>query len=51
LTAAVMKMGEAIYKDAGAAEDGAEAPEGADASDDDEEIVDAEFEDVDEDKS
>jgi len=50
LTAAVMKMGEAIYQDAGAAEDGAEAPEGSDASDDDEDIVDAEFEDVDEDK-
>ncbi len=45
LTAAVMKMGEAIYKDAGAGEDGAEAPE---ASDDDEDIVDADFEDVDE---
>ncbi len=52
LTAAVMKMGEAIYQDAGgdasAGEDGADAPE---ASDDDEDIVDAEFEDVDEDKS
>jgi len=50
LTAAVMKMGEAIYKDAGGAEEGADAQE-ADASDDDEDIVDAEFEDVDEDKS
>ncbi len=54
LTAAVMKMGEAIYKDAGgdasAAEEGADAPQ-ADAGDDDEDIVDAEFEDVDEDKS
>ncbi len=52
LTAAVMKMGEAIYKDAGGAEDGADAPEAADNSGDDEEdIVDAEFEDVDEGKS
>ncbi len=48
LTAAVMKMGEAIYKDAGA--EGAEAADNAGA-DDDEDIVDAEFEDVDEDKS
>ena len=47
LTAAVMKMGEAIYKDAGA-----EAEAGDSASgDDDEDIVDAEFEDVDDDKS
>ena len=45
LTAAVMKMGEAIYKDAGAGEEGADAPE---SSDDDEDIVDADFEDVDE---
>ena len=52
LTAAVMKMGEAIYKDAGAGEDGADALDVAtDVSDDDEDIVDAEFEDVDEDKS
>ena len=52
LTAAVMKMGEAIYKDAGAAEEGADAPDTASgASDDDEDIVDAEFEDVDEDKT
>ena len=52
LTAAVMKMGEAIYKDAGAegaGEDGADVPEAS--GDDDEDIVDAEFEDVDEDKS
>ena len=48
LTAAVMKMGEAIYAGQQAAgEDGA----AADASDDDEDIVDAEFEDVDDDKS
>jgi len=46
LTAAVMKMGEAIYKDAGA-----DASAEADGSDDadDEDVVDAEFEDVDED--
>ncbi len=48
LTAAVMKMGEAIYKDAGA--DSAENTADT-ASDDEEDIVDAEFEDVDEDKS
>ena len=48
LTAAVMKMGEAIYANAGA--DDAEAAASADSDDDD--IVDAEFEDVDdEDKS
>jgi len=48
LTAAVMKMGEAIYAGQQAAgEDG----EAADASDDDEDIVDAEFEDVEDDKS
>ena len=47
LTAAVMKMGEAIYKDAGA--DAAADDAGADAADDDEDVVDAEFEDVDED--
>ena len=42
LTAAVMKMGEAIYANAGGDEDGpAEA-----ASDEDEDIVDVEFEDV-----
>ncbi|HFB54485.1 MAG TPA: molecular chaperone DnaK, partial [Hellea balneolensis] len=49
LTAAVMKMGEAIYA-------GQQAAEGDDAaadtsSDDDEDIVDAEFEDVDDDKA
>ncbi|HHK73717.1 MAG TPA: molecular chaperone DnaK, partial [Rhizobiales bacterium] len=49
LTAALMKMGETIYKDAGAAD--IEGAGNAEASDDDEEIVDAEFEDVDEDKS
>ncbi len=50
LTAAVMKMGEAIYAGQQAAEDGETK---ADASDDDEDedIVDAEFEDVDDDKS
>jgi len=47
LTAAVMKMGEAIYANA--------SPEDADATadasnDDDEDIVDAEFEDVDDDE-
>ncbi|NNC37035.1 MAG: molecular chaperone DnaK [Hyphomonadaceae bacterium] len=42
LTAAVMKMGEAIYKDAG-------AEASAEAASDDEDVVDAEFEDVDED--
>jgi molecular chaperone DnaK len=43
LTAAVMKMGEAIYANQSGDEDAATA----DASDDDEDIVDAEFEDVD----
>ncbi len=45
LTAAVMKMGEAIYANAGA-EDDAPAASSSD-NDDDEDIVDAEFEDVD----
>lgn len=45
LTAAVMKMGEAIYANAGNDE---EEPAAA-ASDEDDDIVDAEFEDVDED--
>ncbi|PHR60133.1 MAG: molecular chaperone DnaK [Robiginitomaculum sp.] len=48
LTAAVMKMGEAIYQNASA--DGEDAPT-PDASDDDEDIVDAEFEDVDDEKA
>ncbi len=48
LTAAVMKMGEAIYANAGSDDDAS----AADASDDDDDdIVDAEFEDVDEDKA
>ena len=46
LTAAVMKMGEAIYADAGA---DASADAGSADADDDEDVVDAEFEDVDED--
>ena len=50
LTAAVMKMGEAIYANASAGDD-ASAAAGDDADGDDEDIVDAEFEDVDEDKS
>jgi len=50
LTAAVMKMGEAIYANAGG-DEGAEAA-AADSSDEDDDIVDAEFEDVeDEDKA
>jgi molecular chaperone DnaK len=47
LTAAVMKMGEAIYKDAGADASAEDAGSNDDA--DDEDVVDAEFEDVDED--
>ncbi len=46
LTAAVMKMGEAIYANATPDDDGATADA---ASDDDEDIVDAEFEDVEDD--
>ena len=45
LTAAVMKMGEAIYADAGAEASADAASDDAD----DEDVVDAEFEDVDED--
>jgi len=45
LTAAVMKMGEAIYADAGADASAEAASDDAD----DEDVVDAEFEDVDED--
>ena len=48
LTAAVMKMGEAIYANAGD-DDGAAAS--ADADNDDEDIVDAEFEDVDDEEN
>ena len=46
LTAAVMKMGEAIYANAGADDD---AGASANADGDEEDIVDAEFEDVDDD--
>ena len=46
LTAAVMKMGEAIYANQSGEEDDAAS---SDDSDDDEDIVDADFEDVDED--
>lgn len=48
LTGAVMKMGEAIYSAAKAEE---EADAGTTSDDSDEEIVDAEFEDVEDDKS
>ncbi|HHL42459.1 MAG TPA: molecular chaperone DnaK, partial [Hellea balneolensis] len=51
LTAAVMKMGEAIYKDAGAEAAAADAGAAAPEADGDEDIVDAEFEDVDDDKA
>ncbi len=47
LTEAVMKMGEAIYANQSSEADDA----GADASDDDDDIVDAEFEDVEDDKA
>lgn len=50
LTAAVMKMGEAIYANASADEDGGPASAQDHASDDEDDIVDAEFEDVDEDE-
>jgi len=49
LTAAVMKMGEAIY--ANAQEDEGPTSAMADAEDDDDDIVDAEFEDVEDDKA
>jgi len=49
LTAAVMKMGEAIY--ANAQEDEGPTSAAADAEDDDDDIVDAEFEDVEDDKA
>lgn len=48
LTAAVMKMGEAIYANAGDEDTG---PTQAESDDDDDDIVDAEFEDVDDNKS
>ena len=48
LTAAVMKMGEAIY--ANAQEDDGPTSAAADAEDDDDDIVDAEFEDVEDDR-
>lgn len=47
LTAALMKMGEAIYANASAEEDAAKSDA---ASDSDDDIVDAEFEDVDDDE-
>ncbi|MEP1230313.1 MAG: molecular chaperone DnaK [Litorimonas sp.] len=49
LTAAVMKMGEAIYANAAAEQDTGPTSAQADAEDDD--IVDAEFEDVDDEKT
>ncbi len=49
LTAAVMKMGEAIYANAAADQDTGPTSAAADAEDDD--IVDAEFEDVEDDES
>jgi molecular chaperone DnaK len=52
LTAAVMKMGEAIYAAAGAGDDDGPMSAAEDAADDDDDdVVDAEFEDVDDDKS
>ena len=52
LTAAVMKMGEAIYAAAGAGDDDGPMSAADDAADDDDDdVVDAEFEDVDDDKS
>jgi len=50
LTAAVMKMGEAIYANAGD-EDTSPMQADTDDDDDDDDIVDAEFEDVDDEKS
>ncbi|MFT9398842.1 molecular chaperone DnaK [Acetobacter sp.] len=50
LTQAAMKIGEAVYK-AGQAEEGAAAAGGADAKPNDEKIVDADFEDVNDKKS
>jgi len=51
LTAAVMKMGEAIYANSQEDDDGPASAAADAAEDDDEDVVDAEFEDVDEDKS
>lgn len=51
LTAAVMKMGEAIYANSQDEDDGPASAAADAADDDDEDVVDAEFEDVDEDKS
>ena len=51
LTAAVMKMGEAIYANSQEEDDGPASAAADAAEDDDEDVVDAEFEDVDEDKS
>ncbi|WP_120503340.1 molecular chaperone DnaK [Sulfitobacter mediterraneus] len=48
VTEAAMKLGEAIYK--AAQEDGEDVPEAADAAGGDDDIVDAEFEDLDDDK-
>ncbi|MBO9412173.1 MULTISPECIES: molecular chaperone DnaK [unclassified Ruegeria] len=48
VTEAAMKLGEAIYK--AQAEDGEEEPAAADAAPGDDDIVDAEFEDLDDDK-
>jgi molecular chaperone DnaK len=51
LTAAVMKMGEAIYANSQDEDDGPTSAAADAADDDDEDVVDAEFEDVDDDKS
>ena len=52
LTAAVMKMGEAIYANAQAEDDNGPMQASDDAADDDDDdVMDAEFEDVDDDKS
>ena len=48
VTEAAMKLGEAIYK--AQAEDGSDEPRAADEGDDDDTIVDADFEDLDDDK-
>ncbi len=48
VTEAAMKLGEAIYK--AQAEEGEEEPAAADAAPGDDDIVDAEFEDLDDDK-
>ena len=51
LTAAVMKMGEAIYAAASAEQDTGPMQASDDAADDDDDVVDAEFEDVEDDNS